>query len=121
MRLAHSANGEGIATALLWLSSFVVTEIVPVCVTNIGWRTYLIFTCCNVAFVPFVYFFLLETAGMTLVSIDLCFMDRSTTPVKNASQLRNQIKCGGEVTLNRAIDDEKRAPVASHVEQTGSS
>lgn len=118
MPLAHRAKGEGLATALLWLSSFIVTEIVPVCITSIGWRTYLIFACCNIAFVPFVYFYLPETAGLTLESIDLCFIDRSTTPVKKASELRMQMKSGGQVTLDQAFDGEKRASVATHAEHT---
>ena len=88
MPLAHRAKGEGLATACLWLSAFVVIEVVPVAIANIGWRVYLIFACCNLAFLPFAYFFLPETAGLTLESIDMCFVDRTTTPVKKAAELR---------------------------------
>lgn len=52
MPLAHRAKGEGLATACLWLSAFVVVEIVPVAISHIGWRVYLIFACCNLAFLP---------------------------------------------------------------------
>lgn len=58
--LAHRAKGEGLATACLWLSTFVVVEIVPVAIANIGWKVYLIFACFNLAFIPFIYFFLPE-------------------------------------------------------------
>lgn len=60
--LAHRAKGEGLATACLWLSTFVVVEIVPVAIANIGWRVYLIFACFNLAFIPFIYFFVPEVS-----------------------------------------------------------
>ncbi|KAK4541322.1 hypothetical protein LTR36_008080 [Oleoguttula mirabilis] len=120
MPLAHRAKGEGLATASLWLSAFVVVEIVPVAITHIGWRVYLIFACCNLAFVPFVYFFLPETAGLTLESIDLCFMDTTTTPVKKASELRQLMKRGGEVTLDQAFEAEKHGQISAHVEHATS-
>lgn len=37
-------------------------------ITNIGWRVYLIFACCNLAFIPFVYFFLPETVSTSAAS-----------------------------------------------------
>lgn len=118
MPLAHRAKGEGLATACLWLSTFVVIEIVPVAIDNIGWKVYLIFACCNLAFIPFVYFFLPETAGLALESIDLCFMDRTTTPVKKASELRREMKQGGDVTLDQVLDGEKKVDTPAHVEHS---
>lgn len=118
MPLAHRAKGDSLATASLWLSAFVVIEIVPVAITNIGWRVYLIFACCNLAFLPFVYFFLPETAGLSLESIDLCFMDRTISPVKKANELRKQMKRGGEVTLDQASEGEKKKEISEHVERT---
>jgi hypothetical protein len=106
MPLAHRAKGEGLATACLWLSSFVVIEIVPTAITHIGWRTYIIFAVFNLAFVPFVYFFLPETAGLTLESIDLCFMDRTQNPVQRAHELRKRMKSGMEVNLQREVEKE---------------
>lgn len=118
MPLAHRAKGEGLATACLWLSSFVVIEIVPTAITNIGWRTYLIFAAFNLAFVPFVYFFLPETAGLTLEAIDLCFMDRTMDPVKKAGELRRQLKRGETITLGGGEGGEEKAEeVGVHVEK----
>lgn len=116
MPLKHRAKGEGLATACLWLSSFVVIEIVPVAISNIGWRTYLIFACFNLAFIPFAFLFLPETAGLSLETIDLCFIDRSTSPVKKANELRKQMKQGRDITLDQAFEGEKRLEVVSHVE-----
>ncbi|CRG87099.1 Sugar transporter STL1 [Talaromyces islandicus] len=114
--LAHRAKGEGLATACLWLSTFVVVEIVPVAITNIGWRVYLIFACFNLAFIPFIYFFVPETAGLSLESIDLCFMDRAHNPVKKANEMRRRIKEGRDVTLNNALEGEKNVG-SEHVEK----
>lgn len=116
--MAHRAKGEGLATACLWLSTFVVVEIVPLAIDNIGWKVYLIFACCNLVFTPFVYFFLPETAGLALESIDLCFIDRTLSPVKKASELRIQMKRGGDVTLEQALDAEKVVDMATHVEKS---
>lgn len=115
MPLAHRAKGEGLATACLWLSSFVVVEIVPISITNIGWRTYIIFAAFNLAFVPMVYFLFPETAGMSLEAIDLSFMDKDLGPVKKANQLWKRMKAGEDVTLDQAFQDEK-APTVELVE-----
>lgn len=92
-----------------------MTEIVPEAITNIGWQVYIIFACFNLAFVPFVYFFLPETAGLTLESIDLCFMDRSTTPVKKANEMRRQLRSGVAAVLEHEIEAGKEKDVV-HVE-----
>lgn len=117
MPLAHRAKGEGLATACLWLSAFVVVEIVPIAITHIGWRTYIIFAACNLAFVPFAYFFLPETAGLSLESIDLCFMDKSTTPVKKANELWKRMRRGEDVTLQEVFEgSHEKGNVALQVE-----
>ncbi|GAB7353839.1 hypothetical protein MBLNU459_g4207t2 [Dothideomycetes sp. NU459] len=117
MPLAHRAKGEGLATACLWLSSFVVVEIVPVAIRNIGWRVYLIFACCNLAFIPFVYFFLPETAGFTLETVDMCFMDKSVSPVKKANDLWMRMRKGEDISLNQVFEDKNEAEVVEHVEK----
>lgn len=118
MPLAHRAKGEGLATACLWLSSFVVVQIVPVCIANIGWRTYIIFVVCNLAFVPMVYFLFPETAGFTLESVDLCFMDKSVSPVKKANELWRAMKRGEDVNLGQSLMENKGQEV-THVEAMG--
>lgn len=116
MPLAHRAKGEGLATACLWLSSFIVVQIVPVAIENIGWRTYIIFAVFNLAFVPMVYFLLPETAGFTLESIDLCFMDKSVSPVKKANELWRSMKNGQEIALDQAFSKESEEDQVTHLE-----
>lgn len=111
--LAHRSKGIGLATAFLWLSTFVVIEIVPVAIENIGWRTYIIFAVFNLAFVPMIYFLYPETAGFSLEAVDLAFMDRSKSPVKKADELWKLIRDGHDVTLTREVD---RKHEVEHVE-----
>ena len=102
--LAHRSKGIGLATAFLWLSTFVVIEIVPVAINNIGWRTYIVFAAFNLAFIPMIYFFYPETAGFSLEAVDLAFMDRSTSPVKKSAELWELIRQGYDVTLTGEVD-----------------
>ncbi|CAI4215972.1 unnamed protein product [Parascedosporium putredinis] len=53
-----------------------VAMITPVITTQIGWKSYLIFTCTNFAFIPFLYFFYPETSNLTLEEIDYLFTSR---------------------------------------------
>ncbi|KAK5801351.1 hypothetical protein VI817_003563 [Penicillium citrinum] len=115
--LAHRSKGIGLATAFLWLSTFVVIEIVPVAINNIGWRTYIVFAAFNLAFIPMIYFFYPETAGFSLEAVDLAFMDRSTSPVKKSAELWELIRQGYDVTLTGEVDQKNTIRTQSeHVE-----
>ncbi|KAK6364401.1 uncharacterized protein PV06_08005 [Exophiala oligosperma] len=103
--LDFRGRGLGLANSMLWIWSFVVVEIVPTAISNIGWKTYLIFSCFNLAFVPLVYFFFPETSGLTLELVDLAFMDPTTNPVKRASELRRMIKEGQDLNLRGNTGD----------------
>ncbi|KAL4960451.1 sugar transporter [Aspergillus stella-maris] len=97
--LAHRSKGIGLATAFLWLSTFIVIEIVPVAIANIGWRTYIIFAAFNLAFVPMVYFLYPETAGFSLEAVDLAFMDHGVSPVRKSDELWRAMRAGKDVSL----------------------
>lgn len=58
----------------------------------------------------------LKTAGLSLEAIDLCFMDKTTTPVKKANEMRRNIKEGRQVTLRAALVNEKDVEMTAHVE-----
>lgn len=47
--------------------------ITPVMVDRIGWATYLVYTCTNFGFLPFVWLFYPETRRRSLEEIDLIF------------------------------------------------
>jgi hypothetical protein len=114
--LAHRSKGFGLATAFLWLSTFVVIEIVPVLIDSIGWRTYIVFAAFNLAFIPMIYFFYPETAGFSLEAVDLTFMDQNTSPVKKADMLWKLIRDGHDVALTAEVAQKETGGQIDHVE-----
>lgn len=81
-----------------------ITEIVPTCIANIGWKTYIMFAVFNLCFVPIVYFLFPETSGFGLETVDLCFMDPTKSPVKRAAELQAMRKKGEDITLVTEIE-----------------
>ena len=51
------------ATACDWLGNWIVVQTTPPGIHHLKWGLYLIYALLNVAFVPLVYFFLVETKG----------------------------------------------------------
>ena len=70
-------RGSSISTAANWIWSYVVVQITPPAIANIGWRTYLIFAILNATWVPIIYLVFPETKGLELEEIDLLFMRKS--------------------------------------------
>lgn len=71
-------RGRGAALAVVsqWMFTFLVVEITPPMITNIGYKSYIVFAVINFATVPFVYFSFPETRQMPLEAVDLLFADR---------------------------------------------
>jgi sugar porter (SP) family MFS transporter len=65
--------GMAICTATHWLFNFVIARSVPYMVSNIGYGTYFVFATCLTLSIPFVYFFVPETKGLSLEEIDVLF------------------------------------------------
>ncbi|KAL5042744.1 hypothetical protein BDW71DRAFT_216715 [Aspergillus fruticulosus] len=63
-------KGAAVATATNWMTNFVVVEITPIGIQNIGWRFWIVWTVFNAAFLPIIYFFYPETANRTLEDLD---------------------------------------------------
>lgn len=55
--LVTRSQSAAFATSATWLFTFVVAEITPPAISNIGYKTYIIFGILNVAFIPLIYFF----------------------------------------------------------------
>lgn len=81
-----------------------ITEIVPTCIANIGWKTYIMFAVFNLCFIPIIYFLFPETSGLELESVDLCFMDKSKNPVNRAAELQKMRRLGEDITLMHQIE-----------------
>lgn len=53
--------------------NYAVVQLAPIMINTIAWKTYFVFFCFNVAFIPLVYFFLPETNGWKLETLDAIF------------------------------------------------
>jgi hypothetical protein len=63
-------KGAAVATATNWMTNFVVVEITPIGIQNIGWRFWIVWTIFNAGFLPVIYFLYPETANRTLEDLD---------------------------------------------------
>jgi MFS family permease len=55
--LITRSQSAAFATSATWLFTFIVAEITPPAIENIGYKTYTIFAVLNVSFIPLIYFF----------------------------------------------------------------
>jgi MFS family permease len=69
------AKGVAIGSAVNWIMNFAVAEVTPVMITNIGYKTFLVFMCFCVLGLLWVHFILPELKGLTLEEIDGVFAD----------------------------------------------
>lgn len=76
------AKGAALAAAADFLGNFVVVEITPPALQNIGYKTYVIFAVLNVANAVVVWALYPETAGSTLESVDFLFTNTDELDAK---------------------------------------
>lgn len=75
----------GIATgaASQWLFNFVMSQITPHAIDNIGWKTFLMFAIFNYAIIIYSYFVLRETTGKSLEEMEVVFGTVAQLPTKD--------------------------------------
>ncbi|KAI9931196.1 hypothetical protein MW887_010857 [Aspergillus wentii] len=71
--LAIRTKAASLATATNWIFTFLVVEITPVSIDNIGYKTYVYFAVFNFCFLPIIYFFYPEPRNLTLEQVDQLF------------------------------------------------
>lgn len=71
-------KGAALATATNWLTNFVIVEITPIGIQNVGWRFYIIFTVTNALILPVVYFLYPETCKSPYPSLFILPSARKT-------------------------------------------
>ena len=72
---------------------------IPVSFANIGYKTYIYYAVFNAAFVPILYFFMVETKGRSLEELDVIFATPGN-PVKNEMRMPHDISVAdARVTL----------------------
>ncbi|KAJ5110147.1 hypothetical protein N7532_002792 [Penicillium argentinense] len=63
----------GICVATHWLFNFVIARSVPYMISDISFGTYFVFAACTTLSIPFVWFLIPETKGLSLEEIDIIF------------------------------------------------
>ncbi|KAL5495859.1 hypothetical protein ACEPAI_1323 [Sanghuangporus weigelae] len=77
----HSRAKQGaLSTASNWLFNFLLAFFTPMIVSALDFRYGFIFAACNLTGAIAVYFFVYESAGMSLENVDLMYRDARTTP-----------------------------------------
>ncbi|KAL5610760.1 hypothetical protein FOBRF1_006877 [Fusarium oxysporum] len=81
-------RGAAIASATEWLSAFIVVQITPTGVANLGWKFYIIWLAFSTLAIPYIFFLYPETAGATLEEMDHYFAIQRSWVVTKAKNIR---------------------------------
>ncbi|WRT64577.1 uncharacterized protein IL334_001509 [Kwoniella shivajii] len=87
----YRSKGAGLCVALQWLFDFVILQVTPIGISQIGWGMFLVFAVFNFSYAPLVYLFCPETAGVPLESIDAMYLP-GLDPVKESFRIRKHMK-----------------------------
>ncbi|GFZ51584.1 hypothetical protein JCM24511_09351 [Saitozyma sp. JCM 24511] len=89
--LSWRSKDLGLAVASEWIFDFTVLMITPIAINKIGYGIFILFGALNLCFIPLLYFYCPETAGIPLEAIDAVYRP-GVDPVKEARRLRRQLK-----------------------------
>ncbi|ANB15904.1 glucose-inactivated glycerol proton symporter STL1 [Sugiyamaella lignohabitans] len=83
------SKGTAISTASNWIFNFLVVEIAPSAVQNIGFKAYIIFAVFNFVFLFIVYFYFKETKGLSLEAVDALYAKKGALESHNFAVLES--------------------------------
>jgi MFS family permease len=66
-------RGSSVSTGCNWIFNYMIVQITPIAISNIGYKTYIIFAVLNAAWLPVIYLFYPETKGLELEDVDALF------------------------------------------------
>ncbi|KAF9771622.1 hypothetical protein IL306_010732 [Fusarium sp. DS 682] len=129
--IAMRTKGAAVATATNWLTNFVIVEITPIGIQNIGWKFWIVFTIFNAFFMPVIYFLYPETANRTLEDLDeyyrtspelIVTKDKdaicSKRPAKYIEQEAARMRRAAEPASDMTHDTTSKAATNEHVEKS---
>jgi len=96
-----SIRGPGIAFSASsnWMNNFVVSYTVPIMLTNIMWKTYVVFICTLVLGGLWVIFLLPETRGKSLEEMDIVFHSHT-----GHADVERMTRIASEIGLHNYVD-----------------
>ncbi|KAF4339601.1 hexose carrier [Fusarium beomiforme] len=116
--IAMRTKGAAVSTATNWLTNFIIVEITPIGIQNLGWKFWIVFTVFNAAFLPVIYFLYPETANRTLEDLDEYYRNNPpliVTGDKDAICSKRPLKyVEREQTHLRRVNGATDGGVASH-------
>ncbi|KAI0907135.1 sugar transporter [Ustulina deusta] len=68
-------KGTAVATMANWITNFLVVEVTPAGIQNLGWRFYIIWAVINAVILPIIWAFFPETANRSLEDLDHYYRD----------------------------------------------
>lgn len=119
--LAFRAKGSSLAMATNWICNYMVAQVTPPGIANLGWRFWVTWAVICASFVPITYLFYPETANRSLEDIDRFFEDGPGVIVcqnKLATQL-SRPSVYEDADRQIAAANEKYDTSADHVEGEG--
>lgn len=99
------AKGIGIASAVNWIMNFTVAQVTPIMITNIGYKTFIVFMCFCVLGFFWAWLILPELKGLSLEELDAVFKDQSSAADRlRRERIANQL---GVDAVVEAIEERK--------------
>ncbi|KAF7559270.1 hypothetical protein G7046_g4875 [Stylonectria norvegica] len=98
-------GGIAVGTATQWLFNFTFSQITPHAVTNLGWKTFLMFAIFNFALVVYAWLFIKETKGRSLEEMELIFNAKHTQIDLEGAERKTHEHIDKQVDEERAFDE----------------
>ncbi|KAH7215292.1 general substrate transporter, partial [Fusarium oxysporum] len=127
--LAMRMKGASASVATQWAINYMVVQITPIGILNLGWKFYLIWVFMQFFSIPILYVFYPETANRRLEDIDIVFdeglricvfLDKEATQVRRPSRFiameEQEVEQAAHNVKNVGTEDEKAKHTVSHSE-----
>lgn len=102
MPLRYRTHSAALATASDWIFNYLIVQITPISISNIRWKTYMIFFVLNLAFCIVVWLFYPETSGRTLEEMDQIYLGDNDRLI--VVDKKGQLLPGFRSRMNRTDD-----------------
>ncbi|KAM0138780.1 hypothetical protein ACHAO1_003379 [Botrytis cinerea] len=106
-------RGSSVSTACNWIFNYMIVQVTPIALNNIGYKTYIIFGVLNACWIPIIYLYFPETKGLELEDVDKIF-EGSHEVIETLSGLET----GDEEFEGVAASDEE-GRITSHENRSG--
>ncbi|KAI0454822.1 general substrate transporter [Xylaria acuta] len=73
--LPMRTKGAAVSTMIDWITNFLVVEVTPIGIQNIGWKFYVIWAVVNAVILPIIWAIFPETANRTLEDLDAYYRE----------------------------------------------